>query len=124
MRTLQKELPKTGSSLKNIYLTFKLLRYIGEEVTDGKVLGAGLLAFAAFDAVRGFSARFGVNYIIIVICVPVMIQLLGIHHCEKVRDGNTLRTAVRTVAAGRAGDQILASENFLYLLYGGKLFFI
>lgn len=37
------------------------------------MLGADLLALAAFQAVRGFAARGGMDHIIVVIRVPVMI---------------------------------------------------
>ncbi len=85
------------------------------------MLRADLFAFAAADAVGGPAAALGVGLAIIVVCVPVAVDLLGVHHREEVGDRNVLRAAGRAVVAGRAGDEALAAEDLLYPFDRGKL---
>ena len=66
----------------------------------------------------------GMDFIIIVIGVPVVIELLGVHGGKQIRDGNMHGTTVHTVAAGGTGDQILSPEYLLHLLHGGKLLLV
>ena len=56
----------------------------------------------------------GVDDVIIVVRVPAVVDLLGVHGGEEVGDGDVLRTAVRAVAADGAGDEILAVEDLLH----------
>ena len=42
---------------------------------------------------------------IVAVRVPVVVNLLGVHNGEEVRDRDVLGAAVRAVAAGRAGLQ-------------------
>ena len=44
-----------------------------------------------------------------------MIELLGIHSCENVRDRDMLRASCYAIAAGGAGNQMFAAE-YLYNL--------
>ncbi len=64
------------------------------------MLWADLLAFAAFDAVRSFPAWRGMYRIVVVIGVPVVVKLLGVHGGEQIRDGDVFRTAISAVTAG------------------------
>lgn len=64
------------------------------------MLWADLLAFAAFDAVRSFPAWRGMYHIVVVIGVPVVVKLLGVHGGEQIRDGDVFRTAISAVTAG------------------------
>lgn len=51
------------------------------------MLRASLFTFAALYAVRRFAATFrGVNVVIIIVCVPVVIYLLGIHIGKQIGD--------------------------------------
>lgn len=85
------------------------------------MLRADLFAFAAADTVGGPAAALGVGLAIIVVCVPVAVDLLGVHHREEVGDRDVLRAAGRAVSAGRAGDEALAAEDLLYPFDRGKL---
>ena len=58
---------------------------------------------------------------IVAVRVPVVVNLLGVHNGEEVRDRDVLGAAVRAVAAGCAGDEVLAVENFLHLFHCGAL---
>ena len=98
-------------------LLLKLLRHILQQLSDGQVLGADTLALAAADAVRGAGAGPGVDILIVVVRVPVAVGVLRVHDGEQVRNGDVLGTAVRAVAAGRAGDEVLAVENFLHIFH-------
>lgn len=50
------------------------------------MLRASLFTFAALYAVRRFATFRGVNVVIIIVCVPVVIYLLGIHIGKQIRD--------------------------------------
>ena len=60
----------------------------------------------------------------IVIRIPVVIELLGVHGGKQVGDGDVLGAAVDAVAAGGAGDQVLAVEDLLHLLHRRQLRFV
>ena len=88
------------------------------------MLGTDFFAFAAYQTVGGLPAGGGVDGVVIIVCVLVVVELLGVHDGEQVRDGDVLGTAVRAAAAGCAGDEVLAAENFLHLLNSGKFRFV
>lgn len=88
------------------------------------MLGADLLASAAADAVRCAGAGAGVDILVIIIGVPVVVDVLGVHDGEQVGDGDLLRAAVYTVAAGCAGDQVLLAEDLHHLGNGRALGFV
>lgn len=80
-----------------------------------EVLRTGLFALAALDTIgrfRFFAARM---YIIIVVRIPVVIELLGVHHREQVGDRDVFRAARGAVPTGCTGDQVHRFEYFLYL---------
>ena len=81
------------------------------------MLRTGRLTGAAAETVGRAAARAGVDAVIIV-GVPVVQDLLAVHRGEQIRNGDLLRTAVRAVAAGRAGDEIHAVEDLLHLMDG------
>lgn len=85
------------------------------------MLGADLLASAAADAVRCAGAGAGVDILVIIIGVPVVVDVLGVHDGEQVGDGDLLRAAVYTIAAGCAGDQVLLAEDLHHLGNGRAL---
>ena len=58
---------------------------------------------------------------IVAVRVPVVVNLLGVHNGEEVRDRDVLGADVRAVAAGRAGDEVLAVEDLLHLFHRGAL---
>ena len=72
------------------------------------MLGTDLFAFAAFETVGRSAAGHGMDDAVVIVRVPVVIELLGVHNGEQVGDGDVLRTAVGAVAAGGAGDEVLA----------------
>ena len=82
---------------------FKFLRHILEQPADGQVLGTDLFAFAAFETVGRFAAGRGMDDAVVIVRVPVVVELLGVHDGEQGGDGDVLRTAVGAVAAGGAG---------------------
>ena len=86
---------------------FKCSGHSGQKFTDWKMLRTGFLALAAFETVRGFSSRPGIDHIVIVILVPVVKDFLGIHAGKEVRDGDLLRASCRAVATGGAGNNVL-----------------
>ena len=102
------------------FFRFKLLRYILQQLADGQMLRADVLAFAALDAVGRLAPVHGVD-VIVVTGVPVAVELPGVHRGEQVGNGDVLRAAVRAVAAGGAGDEMLAAENGLHARDGGEL---
>ena len=73
------------------------------------MLRADLLTLAALEAVGRPAPRRGVDGIVVISRVPVVVEALGVHGREQVGDGDVLRAAVRAVAAGRAGDEVLAA---------------
>lgn len=85
------------------------------------MLRADLLTLAALEAAGRPAPRRGVDGIVVIIRVPVVVEALGVHGREQVGDGDVLRAAVRAVAAGRAGDEVLAAEDPLHLLHRGQL---
>ena len=52
-----------------------------------------------------------------------MIELLGIHSCENVRDRDMLRASCYAIAAGGAGNQMFAAE-YLYNLIDSSLLLV
>lgn len=86
--------------------------------------GAGLFTLAALEAVGGPAARCRVNHIVIIVRVPVVVELLGVHGGEEIRDGDVFGAAVSAVPAGGAWDQLLAAEDLLHLLHRRQLCFV
>ena len=84
------------------------------------MLGTDLLAPAALDAVGGLAPLGGIDAVVIV-GIPVVVGLLGVHGCEQIGDGDVPGTAVDAVAAGRAGDEAHALEDGLHLLHRRQL---
>ena len=82
-----------------------------------QMLWAALFALTTLDAVRGAASVARVD-VIIIISIPIMVCLLGVHRCSQVRDGDVLRAAGSTIAAGRARNEIHALENLLHTLDG------
>lgn len=82
-----------------------------------QMLWAALFALTALDAVSGAASVARVD-VIIIISIPIMVCLLGVHRCSQVRDGDVLRAAGSTIAAGRARNEIHALENLLHTLDG------
>lgn len=82
-----------------------------------QMLWAALFALTALDAVRG-AASVARADVIIIISIPIMVCLPGVHRCSQVRDGDVLRAAGSTIAAGRARNEIHALENLLHTLDG------
>ena len=103
---------------------FKFLDHIRQQLTDRQVLRAGFFALAALDAIRGPAPRRGMHHIVVIIRVPIVINLLGVHHGKQIGDSNVPGAAVGAVAAGRAGDQVLALENLLHLFHRSQLGFV
>ena len=77
------------------------------------------------EAVRrlAFSAA-GMDHIIIVVCVPVVMNLLGIHDSQQIGDGDMLGASSHTITAGGTGDQIHRMVNLPHLVNGRQLFYI
>ena len=69
------------------------------------MLRAGFLALAALQTVGCTAAGTGVNPIIVV-RVPILIELFAVHRRKEVWNRDVLRTALRAVMAGRAGNQM------------------
>jgi len=65
-----------------------------------------------------------VDIFIVAVRVPVVVNLLGVHNGEQIRNGDVLGTAIRAVAAGRTGDEVLAAENLLHVPDGCQLRFL
>ena len=80
------------------------------------MLWAGFFAFAALDTVGGFAIMYCVDVVVVVICIPVVKYLLGIHAGEKIRDGNLFRASCGTVATGSTWDCVLLVENICYFV--------
>lgn len=77
-----------------LYRSFYLLLVkfrgdLSQQSADGQVLRAGLFAPAALDAVRCPAACAGIDIIIVKVGVPVVMDLLGVHHGEQVGDGRS-----------------------------------
>lgn len=64
------------------------------------MLGTSLLAFSALDAVGCLAALGGMYIIIVVVRIPVVVKLLGVHYRKQIRDGNVFRASVGAVTAG------------------------
>lgn len=78
------------------------------------MLGADLLALAAFDTFRSTAvARAGDDIIIIVCRVPVVERLMLVLSREQVGDTYALGAGVLlyAVAAGGSGDEVQATED-------------
>ena len=88
------------------------------------MLGTDRFAFAAFQTVGRLSSGRGVDGAVIIICVPVVIKMLGVHNGEQIRNGDVLGTAIRAAAAGRTEDEVLAAENLLHVPDGCQLRFL
>ena len=86
---------------------FKGCGDLRKEPADFEMLGAGFFAFAAFEAVGSLSSGFGIDYIVIIVLVPVVEDLLCVHAGKEVGNGNMLRAAFCAVAAGCAGYDVL-----------------
>ena len=82
----------------------------------GRCWGQTDFALAALDAVGGPADRAArMDGVVVIVRVPVVVELLGVHRGEQVGDGDVLRAAVRAVAAGGARDEVLAAEDLLHL---------
>lgn len=77
------------------------------------MLRTNLLTFSAFDTVRCLAIRSCMNHIVIVICVPVMADLLRIHRRKQIRNGDMFRTAICAITAG--GTQTPARQTLCEL---------
>ena len=84
------------------------------------MLRADLFTFTTFDAVRCFAPWCGMYDIVVIISVPVMVKLFGVHHGKQVWNGDVFWTPIGAVAAGGAWNQVFASENLLYPFDCGK----
>ena len=63
-------------------------------------MGTDRFAFAAFQTVGGLPVGGGMDGAVIIVRVPVMVKLPGVHDGKQIRNGNVPGTAVRAVAAG------------------------
>lgn len=63
------------------------------------MLWAYLFTFSTFDAGARFSIVYGMNHIVVIICIPVMKYLLGIHAGKQIRNRNVFRAAFHPVTA-------------------------
>ena len=75
------------------------------------MLRTDLLTLTASNAVRCLPIIYGVYIVVIIIRIPVIKDLLCIQACKQVGNGYLFRTAIRTIAAGRARNHILGLEN-------------
>lgn len=83
------------------------------------MLGTGFLAFSTLDTIRRLAfPSASVDNIIIIISIPVVMDLLSIHHGKQIRDGDVLGTSRHTVAAGSTGNQIHGMIDFPHLING------
>ena len=96
------------SSRRSLSL-LKFLCHVLKQPAYRQVLRADLLTLAALEAVGRPAPRRGVDGVVVIIRVPVVVEALGVHCREQVGDGDMPRAAVRAVAAGRAGDEVLAA---------------
>ena len=96
-------------------ISFQTPCHVLQKLADGQVLRTDRFAFAAFQTGGRLSSGRGVDGAVIIICVPVVITLLGVHNGEQIRNGDVLGTAIRAVAAGRTRDEVLAAENLLHV---------
>ena len=102
-------------------LLFKFLCRLFQQLPDGQMLGAGLFALAAFDAGAGLAALLRVDLVIVIVRVPIVVYLLGVHNGKQVRDGNVLRTPFYAVPAGGTGNQVHGTEDLPHLADGLQL---
>ena len=63
-----------------------------------------LFASAAADAVGCLSFVLGMYLMVVVVGVPVMVDIFGVHAGEQIRNGNMLRTTGNAITACRAGN--------------------
>ena len=75
-----------------------------------KMLGADSLALTAAYAIRRLSVSFCIYLAVIIIRVPIVVYLLGVHTGEQIRDRDMLRASVRAVAAGGAWNKLHISD--------------
>jgi len=63
------------------------------------MLRPGFFVFAALQAVGCLSAGRGIHDIIIIVRVSIMVDLLCVHRCKQIGDGDILRATARAIAA-------------------------
>lgn len=99
---------------------FKLGGNLLQQGANLQVLGADCLAPAAADAVARFASVQGGAFVV-GFAVPVLVDLLGVIAGKQCRNIDLLGAARRAVAAGGAGNAVLAVHDGAHLHNGGLL---
>lgn len=90
--------------LTKLIVNVKFFRHILQQSADRQMLGANLLTFSAFHAIRCLASVRGL-VLVIKSCTPPLEKFFHIHAGKQIRNGDLLGTACCTITAGRAGDQ-------------------
>lgn len=100
------------SDNKDIYLLALIfLGSLSKELSYLDMLRTGLLASAAFYAIGGMGAEACTDLIIASLSIPLVMQGDTVHDIEDIGYCNLLRTLLRAVTAGGAGNEIERSKN-------------
>ena len=110
------------SHYASLLFLFEPLGNLFQKFADLQMLRTCLLAFSTLHTVGCFSVVYGMHVVVVIICIPVMIDLFGVHAGKELRDGDVFRAAVDAVSAGCTWNQVFAVDDISDFLYCCMLF--